>query len=280
MTDTRNAILRYAGCLALISCLAETALGETVNPLIHPGNRFARENPSNDRIAFWPSSVSIQFLSLRQEEVRLIALASFLSLSMTARANVGIIGFPDNIFGNNLTVQKEVNLLVWDYNSANQEKLLNGGNLSSLEKIDLSNADQPIVDIFNKGLIEQSQGCLSGWRASQDNEIEGFVLAIASNLSVAEKKDCVTLQAPSAYGVAPVVSLYNVGDVAEKSARRDRVIFQDMSEVHLELAAAAACREELLSFGAICPFRIIDQVFSIMQPSWRFSEHQNDKFQM
>lgn len=250
-----NTILTTA--LLIISTCATVAMSDTQNPILHPGYRFTRENIHDDTLAFWPDDVTIQFAGIRENSVRQEVLLRFLSLADAAKVNINIVGFPDNIFDGGRAVKQESNILVFEFNSDDKDYISSGIGEKTLNALDLTKSNAVIHDILRTGLADQGNGCFVRWKASSKNEILGFVLAVTSEVSEEQKVACLSTISPTAFGVMPNVSSYNVSNASTQSPNN----FSDTSEIYLELSSAAFCRKEFSNYGGKCPFDLMNSVF-------------------
>lgn len=235
---------------------------EDVNPMTFPANRYARENTESPTLAYWPGNVSIQFVGIEQQNVQLTVLTNFLSLSAASQVETQIIGFPNKIFDLDRPISTDANIVVMEYDSA-ETASLTAGNMGSLNgNINGSQPNSTIKEILKNGLVEQNPGCLARWSVNADNQIEGFVLALAREIDDKEKSKCISSLAPAAFGISPIVSLYDLSNTTETGSSQSTHYFADTSELYLELAVAAMCRKENKVLGPECPYGAMIRIFS------------------
>ncbi|MGJ8629122.1 MAG: hypothetical protein ACSHXB_19350 [Sulfitobacter sp.] len=247
--------------LFLIALSGAAISQENINPLIHPGNRYARENTSIDRLAYWSGTVGVQIIGEEDKTNQLMILADIAYLGEAANAKIDVYGFPNTIFSvSTLADSSKIVLLTYD---SRQEPMLRSGLIldERLGEIDVSNSHPAIAYILGSGLVEQADGCLAKWKASDQNEIQGIVIAASDSLTSAARRVCFRNLIPTAFGVPPTVSRFDARSASNKLQPAETIIFEDRSELVLELSAAATCRSKLGDFGAMCPFRLINQIF-------------------
>lgn len=239
-----------------------TIMAQDENILLHPGNRYARQNLNTDILSYWPQPISIQFLKIGDDETRRWLLTEFLPLGRAAGVDMKIVGFPNDMFNSAQVISKDAAILVFEYNLQDQENIISGKYFSKVDYFDLSKANPAMQNILNGGLVKQAEGCLAKWQASNANVIEGFVLAISETISEVNKKTCISTVAPSAFGISPHFSQYNAeAAFKEPPLNKDDMSFSDRSELLLELSAATFCRKNVGTHSAECPLRLINSIF-------------------
>lgn len=251
--------------LVLLATSAEIfgspCFADGINPLFFPGARYTKENPNSEALAHWDAGITMQFIGLADNGVRQTALEAFLPLASAAQVSLRVSGFPDDMFPESAPVSPEANFLVIEYDRDAQSQLQNGGQQGPIASLDLSGALPQIRKILNNGLKAQFEGCLAQWSATSDNVINGYVLAVGRWLASKDKERCIEIMSPTAFGVRPIVSTYDLRKFDLSLGSGPPLIYSDSSEVVLELQAAAACRNFLMSFGVQCPANLILSIF-------------------
>jgi hypothetical protein len=259
--NLRNPFSLHFMLPALLICLPSPGASEDMDPVTFPGNRYAQENSNAGTVSHWNTNVRVQFVDLATPEVQMAALTAFLSLGAASKSEMEIVGFPSTIFRTSSEIDPQTNLLVFEFDPGLNPNIVTGSDslLSSGRRLPFPSG--PIGKIGISGLIEQTPGCLARWNASVGNEIDGFVLAVSSELKTEERVACISTFSSTAFGVFPYVSLYDFSDLAESKGTRGYRYFADVSEIPLIVSAAAFCRDELGVVSIDCPYRAISRVF-------------------
>lgn len=252
-----GAILLIAACFG-----ARAHSQEGINPLMHPGTRYARENIQSDVIAHWQGSVGVQFLGIGSSMVQQMALAEILSFGQASRIDLKINGFPNAMFDGNSLVN-ESRIVIFEYDEKMEASIKNGlGDDRKIGSSDFSNADESVSYILDQGLVEQTNGCFARWKASSANVIEASVIAVSRAISDKDKQTCLWNLIPPTFGISNIVSQYNAALALVAGSQREKIIFEDRSEMALQLSVAAACREDLGDLSYACSFRLINGIFA------------------
>lgn len=229
---------------------------------IFPGARYTKGNGSSEALAHWNSEISMQAVEISDNSVRMSAIWAFMTFAHAADVSMNISGFPDAMFPKSNVIEPSTNLLVFEFDRESQDQLQSGGGQSTNAALDLSKASPQIIEMLQTGLKKQSDGCLAQWHITADNVIDGYILAIGNWLGNEEKKQCLENIAPSAFGVMPAVSTYDLRKFDPNLGPGAPILFDDNSETILELQAAAACRTTLKNFGVQCPKSLLLAIFS------------------
>jgi hypothetical protein len=227
----------------------------------HPGLRFRVQNENLDILAHWANPVSAQFISIVDQSVQQHVLTEILQLSNAAQVDLRLIGFPDAMFSNAKAVPNDTQIIVMAYAQESEPHLLSATTDGLGETLDIGRANGDIGWILEMGLTESDHGCLGRWKVSQENELEGFVLALSSMLSMDDKKSCISNYLPTAFGIASTANLYDLSAVAAGETQETPAPpFLNRSEPLFSLRAAATCRNQLNDKSAGCPFRLIESI--------------------
>lgn len=229
--------------------------------LHHPGLRYRVENTNLNVLSHWTNPVTAQFFGLSDSDIQQHALTEILQLSNAARVDLTIVGFPNAMFAETREVSSDAQIIVMEYDPNFQPQLLTGSATQAFEAVGYVDANSHIKWILDKGLVTNAPGCLLRWKVSVDNEIEGFVLAVSSTLSLDDKRTCTSNYLPVAFGVVSAANLYDLSEIDGIEAQPDeQVIFLNRSETLFSLMSAAACREDLNNLSAACPYILIDNI--------------------
>jgi hypothetical protein len=230
--------------------------------LAFPGSRYTKSSPNEANVAHWDSPITLQVLRLTDNKVQLDTLGTFQFLSRAAGAELSVWGFPDAMFAQGNAVGSTTNLLIFGYDKNLQNTLVLGGASAQSSAVDLSNSTPEIGRAFRAGLKKQTDGCLAQWDVNSAGAIDGYVLAVGNWLSSEQKLQCVDRIAPSAFGVLPAVSTYDLKKFDPSLVSNSAPLFSDDSEIILELQAAATCRETLHHPEIKCPEYLMLAIFS------------------
>lgn len=235
---------------------------EPLDPLLHPGTRFMRENVEIETLAYWQGSIGVQFIGIGSQPTRQKILSEVFALASAARLDIEVFGFSNAMFEES-AIAKASRVDFMEFDAELQPFIENGrGDQMALGEIDLSDANPAILSILDQGLVKQVDGCYSRWKASKENEIEAIIVAASTSIPEESRKECLWGLVPSVFGISTLVSQYDAAKAVGANNGGETVIFDDRSELALALSAAAVCRLDLGDFGYVCPFLLIKEVFA------------------
>jgi hypothetical protein len=128
---------------------------ESLNPLVHPGNRYARENTEVDILAHWPGAVEVQFLGLRNAVVQQSALSEVLALGVAARTDLSIHGFPVLIFDAKAASSLS-RIIIFEFDADYEAEIQAGWDIAEpIGDISFAESGPQIASIFRAGLVQR-----------------------------------------------------------------------------------------------------------------------------
>jgi hypothetical protein len=261
MGDLRFSTIVCSSALLLSLTFSDQSNAQDqANSMLHPGNRFARQNVEIDTIAHWVGPVGVQFVGIQETEVRLAVLAEVLALGKASRTDIRIHGFSDSMFDGTV-IENSTQILYLSYEPEFQKVISIGMSGSGvLGDIDFTSANSELLQIFQDGMFKQFEGCFARWNVTEKNVIKGIVIAASNELTIDQKNSCFVGLSPSAFAVSPLVSQHTIERRPTSGNAAISAIFSDRSELILELSAAAFCRLELSEYGQDCAFNLIDAI--------------------
>lgn len=234
-------------CVAsLLSILFSTAYSDELQS---SGREYpyTRENPKHDSLIHWKEPVRLEVLGATTAAEKFYAASLISSAARLALTHLELVGENASWFAEKTLVNPVANYVIIfipdiaDKPAINQSDVLASG-------FDASTAHPAVQDLLNKGVARLGSGCYGGWKASQENEVSGFVIIADPKL---EARRCLKSVSISSFGVEPVVTLIEFPG-------KPRVALE--SESHLFLIISGYCRKGLRDNSFQCPARFMAAV--------------------